>query len=149
MSITEKNWEIDEVIVSEIMISSEKVAHVQSNNPLEHALLVLVKSGYSAVPVLDKDYKLVGLISKTVILDEILGLERFETEKLNDLKVIDVMNKDELSIQQTASFKEGLNAVINRPFICVTDKEGYFEGILTRRAILKELKKDYYISKNS
>src|SRR5699024_4208434 len=107
MSITEKNWEIDEIIVSEIMISSEKVAHVQSNNPLEHALLVLVKSGYSAVPVLDKDYKRVGLISKTVILDEILGLERFETEKLNDLKVIDVMNKDELCIQQTASFKEG------------------------------------------
>src|SRR5690625_7242793 len=92
----------------------------------------MAKSGYSAVPVLDKDYKLVGLISKTVILDEILGLERFETEKLNDLKVIDVMNKDELCIQQTASFKEGLNAVINRPFVCVTDKEGYFEGILTK-----------------
>src|SRR5699024_8927315 len=123
MSITEKNWEIDEIIVSEIMISSEKVAHVQSNNPLEHALLVFVKSGYSSVPVLDKDYKLVGLNSKTVILDEILGLERFETEKLNDLKVIDVMNKDELCIQQTASFKEGLNAVINGPFVCVTDKE--------------------------
>src|SRR5699024_4067202 len=103
MSITEKNWEIDEIIVIEIMISSEKVAHVQSYNPLEHALLVLVKSGYSAVPVLDKDYKLVGIISKTLILDEILGLERFETEKLNDLKVIDVMNKDELCIQQTAS----------------------------------------------
>src|SRR5699024_11111326 len=106
MSITEKNWEIDEIIVSEIMISYEKVAHVQSNSQLEHALLVLIKSGYLAVPILDKDYKFVGLISKTVILDEILGLERFETEKLNDLKVIDVMNKDELCIQQTASFKE-------------------------------------------
>ena len=126
MSITQQNWEIDEIIVSEIMISSEKVAHVQSNNPLEHALLVLVKSGYSAVPVLDAEYKLVGMISKTVILDEILGLERFETERLADLKVLDVMNKDEISIKETATFIEGLNAVINRPFICVTDEEGYF-----------------------
>lgn len=148
MSITQQNWEIDEIIVSEIMISSEKVAHVQSNNPLEHALLVLVKSGYSAVPVLDAEYKLVGMISKTVILDEILGLERFETERLADLKVLDVMNKDEISIKETATFIEGLNAVINRPFICVTDEEGYFDGILTRRAILKELKKDYYMSKS-
>lgn len=148
MSITQQNWEIDEIIVSEIMISSEKVAHVQSNNPLEHALLVLVKSGYSAVPVLDAEYKLVGMISKTVILDEILGLERFETERLADLKVLDVMNKDEISIKETATFIESLNAVINRPFICVTGEEGYFDGILTRRAILKELKKDYYMSKS-
>src|SRR5690625_281764 len=146
MSITEKNWEIDEIIVSEIMISSEKVAHVQSNNPLEHALLVLVKSGYSAVPVLDKDYKLVGLISKTVILDEILGLERFETEKLNDLKVIDVMHKDELCIQQTASYKEGVNALIDLQVVHLTDKERYYERIVTRIVIVKELKKDYYIS---
>lgn len=148
MSIIQENWEIEEIIVSEIMISSEKVAHVQSNNPLEHALLVLVKSGYSAVPVLDTEYKLVGMISKTVILNEILGLERFETERLADMKVLDVMNKDEISIKETATFIEGLNAVINRPFICVTDEEGYFDGILTRRAILKELKKHYYMSKN-
>src|SRR5690625_5992892 len=125
-------------MMKEKMKLYEKVSYLQKNNSLEQALLVLVKSGYSAVPVLDKDYKLVGLISKTVILDEILGLERFETEKLNDLKVIDVMNKDELCIKQTASVKEGLNAVINRPFVCVKDKEGYFEGILTRRAIVKE-----------
>src|SRR5699024_12532277 len=98
MSITEKNREIDEIIVSEIMISSEKVAHVQSNNKLEHALLVLVKSEYSAVPILDKDYKLVGIISKTVLLDEILGFDRFETEILNVLNVIYVMNKNQLSI---------------------------------------------------
>lgn len=148
MSVTQENWELDEIMVHEMMISSEKVAHVQSNNPLEHALLVLVKSGYSAVPVLDTEYKLVGLISKTVILNEILGLERFETERLSEMKVSDVMNKEEISIKETATFADGLNALINLPFICVIDDKGHFEGILTRRAILKELKKDYYMSKN-
>lgn len=148
MSVTQENWELDEIMVHEMMISSEKVAHVQSNNPLEHALLVLVKSGYSAVPVLDTEYKLVGLISKTVILNEILGLERFETERLSEMQVSNVMNKEEISIKETATFVDGLNALINRPFICVTDDKGHFEGILTRRAILKELKKDYYMSKN-
>ncbi len=148
MSIIQENQQIDNIKVSQMMVSSEKVAHVQLNNPLEHALLVLVKSGYSAVPVLDSEYKLAGSISKTVILNEILGLERFEVERLSDIKVSDVMDKDEASIKETASFIDGLNAVINRPFICVTDEEGHFDGILTRRAILKELKKEYYTSKN-
>lgn len=147
MSIIQENREIDSIKVSEMMVSSEKVAHVQLNNPLEHALLVLVKSGYSAVPVLDSEYKLVGSISKTVILDEILGLERFEVERLSEVKVSDIMDRDEASIKETATFMDGLNAVINRPFICVTDEEGHFDGILTRRAILKVLKKDYYTSK--
>ena len=147
MSMLQKDNSIEKIKVSEIMISSEKVAHVQLNNPLEHALLVLVKSGYSAVPVLDTSYKLVGSISKTVILDQILGLERFEVERLADMKVEDVMDEDEASIKETASFIDGLNAVIDRPFICVTDEEGHFDGILTRRAILKILKKEYYVSR--
>ena len=77
MSMLQEESKLTDISVAELMIPSEKVAHVQINNPLEHALLVLVKSGYSAVPVLDTSYKLVGMISKTVILNEILGIEIF------------------------------------------------------------------------
>src|SRR5699024_12871918 len=73
---------------------SEKVAHVQVNNPLEHALLILVKSGYSAVPVLDSSYKLAGTIGKTRILNQVLGLERFEMEQLSNMQVHEAMNSD-------------------------------------------------------
>ena len=135
---------MSQVTVKDLMIPSEKVAHVQLNNPLEHALLVLVKSGYFAVPVLDASYKLAGSISKTVILDQILGIDRFEVEKLSELKVHEVMKDDLISIQKSASFIDGLKAVIDAPFVCVVDEEGYFDGILTRRAILKRVKRDYY-----
>ena len=46
--------------ISDFIISSEKVAHVQSGNSAEHALLVLTKTGYSSIPVLDIKYRLVG-----------------------------------------------------------------------------------------
>ncbi|MEI3611043.1 cyclic-di-AMP-binding protein CbpB [Pseudogracilibacillus sp. SO30301A] len=144
MSMTQEDNQLKNLTVKELMIPSEKVAHVQLNNPLEHALLVLVKSGYFAVPVLDVSYKLAGSISKTVILDQILGIDRFEVEKLSELKVHEVMKDDLISIQKNASFIDGLKAVIDAPFVCVVDEEGYFDGILTRRAILKEIKKDYY-----
>lgn len=132
------------ISVGELMISSEKVAHVQVNNPLEHALLVLVKSGYSAVPVLDPTYKLVGIIGKTPILNEILGMERFEIEKLSDMRVKEVMQTEIPVLSKESSFMDGLNAVINHAFVCVVDDNGYFDGILTRRAILKHLRRDLY-----
>lgn len=126
------------------MISSEKVAHVQLNNPLEHALLVLIKSGYAAVPVLDSSYKLAGIIGKTVILNEILGLERIEFEKLSNMQVQELVNTDIPRVSGKETLVDGLNAVVDHAFACVVDKDGYFDGILTRRAILKEIKKDIY-----
>ena len=134
------------VIIGDLMIPSEKVAHVQLNNPLEHALLVLVKSGYSAVPVLDTSYKLVGTIGKTVILNQILGLERFEMERLSDMRVEEIMDRDIPHLTKEDNFLNGLKTVINAPFVCVSDKEGYFDGIVTRRAILKHVQRGIYTS---
>src|SRR5699024_6089795 len=135
---------LKELIVEDLMISSEKVAHVQLNNPLEHALLVLVKSGYFAVPVLDGSYKLAGSISKTVILDQILGIDRYEVERLGELKVHEVMITYINPIHKEVSFIDALKSVINAPYVCVVDGDGYFDGILMRRAILKEIERDYY-----
>lgn len=143
MSLTREDKHLEEIIVADLMISSEKVAHVQVNNPLEHALLVLIGSGYFAVPVLDESNKLAGSISKTVILDQILGNDGYEVERLSQLKVHEVMD-DLVSVSENAPFINGLKAVIDEPFVCAVDNNGYFVGILTRRAILKRLEREYY-----
>src|SRR5690606_14894582 len=118
--------------ITELMIPSEKVAHVNLNNPLEHALLVLIKSGYSAIPVVDSDFKLKALIRMCLILDSILGIERFETEKL-EIKVVYDLIKDEAPfIRVDESFVRGLSLSIDHPFLCVVNHVGVFTGILTR-----------------
>lgn len=144
MSTTRQEKTLAEITVEELMIPSEKVAHVQTNNPLEHALLVLTGSGYFAVPVLDNENKLAGSISKTVILDQILGIEGYEVEKLSHLQVADVMDKDIAQIEKDKLFIDGLKTLIDAPFVCVTDGDGKFAGILTRRAILKTVQREYY-----
>lgn len=143
---TIQETQLSDLLISDYFVPSEKVAHVQLNNPLEHALLVLVKSGYAAVPVLDSSYKFVGIIGKTVILNETLGLEKFEMERLAEIKVKEVMNTDVPTLTRDHTILDGLNAVINHAFICIVDNEGYFDGILTRRAILKQVKKNIYIN---
>jgi predicted transcriptional regulator len=122
--------------MSELIIPSQKVAIVQEGNTLEHALLVLIKSGYSAIPVLDRDYKLKGLVSTTLIMDSILGLEKIEYENLSSHKVEEVMNTKVARIMENGIFFKALELSINHPFLCVVDAEGVFTGILTRKSIL-------------
>ncbi|PWU69015.1 cyclic-di-AMP-binding protein CbpB [Gracilibacillus dipsosauri] len=142
-SVIKRN--LEDLTVRDFMIPAEKVAHVQIGNPIEHALLVLVESGYSSVPVLDIDYKYRGTIGKTPILKSVMGIERFEMEILSEKKVEDVMRKDQPTITKDTDFLTCLKVVIDHAFACVVDEGGYFVGIITRRAILKEVNKSMYL----
>jgi predicted transcriptional regulator len=134
-----QNGEFLEINILDLMIPSERVAHVQVGNTLEHALLVLTKSGYTAIPVLDSQYKLKGLISTPVVLDSILGLERIEFENLEKNRVENVMNQSIPRITINSPVLTSLELLVDHPFLCIENEDGYFEGILTRRAVLKLL----------
>ncbi len=133
-----------ETPIEEFVISSEKVAHVQLNNSAEHALLVLTKTGYSAIPVLDAKYRFYGLINAQRITDAILGMDHIEYEKLGDIRVKDIMQTDLPRIHLHERFQKALDLVIDQNFLCVIDDEEMFMGILTRRVVLKQLKKQLY-----
>jgi predicted transcriptional regulator len=135
-----------ETNIKDFIIPSEKVAHVQKGNSLEHALLLLTKSGYSSIPVLDSAFRFQGLISSSLITDAVLGLERFEFEKLESMKVEEVMTTEFPTISVEATFKKAIELLIDHPFLCVVSADDYFEGIMTRRVILKQLQRNIYNS---
>ena len=130
-----------ELTIKDLMISSEHVAHVQIGNNLEHALLVLTKSGYTAIPVLDPHYRLHGLISTPIIMDSILGLERIEFEQLEEKRVEEIMKKDVPRVNITASLITCLDLLVNHPFLCIETEDGFFDGILPRSTVLSQLNK--------
>ena len=140
------NRELLDMPIKDFVICSEKVAHVQIGNNAEHALLVLTRTGYSSIPVLDVKYRLQGLLSIKMITEAILGLERIEYDRLANIKVDDVMEKEVVYLKITDTFKRALDLVINHAFLCVVDEEGTFVGIMTRRVILKQLKKYIYLN---
>ncbi|ALC91159.1 hypothetical protein AM500_16140 [Bacillus sp. FJAT-18017] len=128
-----------EMNIRDLMIPSERTAHVQVGNNLEHALLVLTKSRYTAVPVLDPHYRLRGLISTTLIMDSILGLERIEFELLERKRVEEVMNVTVPRVKMDVPINKCIELLINHPFLCIESGEGYFEGILPRSTVLNQL----------
>lgn len=124
--------------MKDLVLPSDEVANVQIGNPLEHALLVLIKTGYSSIPVLDSTYRLKGIISKTLILDFTLGLERMEFEKLPDHNVEEVMETVDVPyINENTDFLKALKLSIGYNFLCVVDEHHYFVGIVPRSSILK------------
>lgn len=141
------NKDLLQTPIKDFIISSEKVAHVQVGNSAEHALLVLTKTGYSSIPVLDAKYRLQGLLSMKMITEAILGLERIEYDRLSSITVSDVLDKNVVYLHINDTFQRALDLVIDHAFICVVDDEDTFVGILTRRVILKQLKKYIYTVK--
>lgn len=130
--------------IEDFIISSEKVAHVQMGNSAEHALLVLTKTGYSAIPVLDSKYRFRGLINAQRITDAILGMDHIEYERLGEIRVEDIMLTEFPLIDVHERFQKALDLVIDQNFLCVVDEDNMFMGILTRRVVLKQLKKQIY-----
>jgi predicted transcriptional regulator len=142
--ISINNFELLHTPIKDFVISSEKVAHVQLTNSAEHALLVLTRTGYSSIPVLDPKYRLHGLLSMKMITESILGLEHIEYERLASITVNEVMDNQVVYLHIDDTFQRALDLVINHAFLCVVDDDDTFVGILTRRVILKQLKKYIY-----
>lgn len=136
-----------------LLIDGNNVATLTDTNNLEHALLVLTNIGYSKVPVLNKEQQLVGLISLSNVVSEMFDTESINSDRLAEIKVSDVMEKEVKSIQLPFNIEKILNLLVDANFIPVVDEKEKFLGIVTRKEILKsvnhlahelELKYDVY-----
>lgn len=121
------------------MISAEKVANVFENNPLNHAFLVLTKVRYSKIPVLDNEQHFKGLISLSMITNSMLEMSGIDSNNLNSHTVMDVMEKDIVTVNNTESVEDLLHLLVDQPFLVVTDHDNVFQGIITRREIMKAI----------
>ncbi|HFQ6393708.1 TPA: CBS domain-containing protein, partial [Listeria monocytogenes] len=58
---------------------------------------------------------------------------------LEELKVEDVMQTDFPVIKDFLNNERIVHLLVDNPFVCVIDKEFHFEGIVTRRVVLKQV----------
>ena len=122
-----------------LFIDAEKVAILQEDHTLEHAMLVLTNVRYSLIPVLNKENKIVGLISLAMILQKITGVEKIHMNQLGKYKVRDVMRTEFPIIHQDTQVEDVLNELVDESFICIGNDEDEFVGIVTRKELLKRI----------
>lgn len=122
---------------NQLVKSADQVAVVGTKNRLNHALLILTTDKYSLVPVLDEKSRMQGLISMPSIMQAIMDIEDVHFEKLGEINVEDIMDKDFPFVYEDFELENVLHMLVNHAFITVIDEECTFKGIITRSEILK------------
>lgn len=120
-----------------LMIPAEDVAVLHEDDTLLHAILVLSTNSYQTIPVLDRENRVRGLISISKIVTSCEDQVLFDTDKLNESKVSEIMNQVVPILFDNSKLEEILRLIINNNFICITQRNGYFLGIITRKTILE------------
>ncbi len=124
------------------------VAYLYDDYSIRQALEKMRHHGYSSIPVIDRSGKYIGTVTEGdflwYMLDESItdtdGVSIYDAE---ELLLKDLVHKDRDAARITASMDELLEIAMRQNFVPVTDDEGKFIGIVTRRNIIK-----YFISGN-
>ena len=75
-----------------LMISAENVANIMTNNPLNHALLVLSQVHFSKIPVLGSQDRFVGTVGLAEVVDKIIETQAAGIIDLQNFTVNDVVD---------------------------------------------------------
>ncbi len=147
---------LSKISVKELM--TKEVISVSSDTPLLDVAKIIAEHNFDGVPVVDKDGRLIGLvteydlINKTsavhlptlqVVLKNIPLFKQDQAhfqEEILSLKVGDIMNKEPLTLTETATFEEVIKIFkehhrVNP--IPVVDKDHKVVGVISRFDVLR------------
>ena len=115
-----------------------EVAYIFENETLRQTLEKMEHRKFSCIPLLSPDGKYTGTISEGDIL---WGMQRLEISDLKDAESVPIM-----AIPRRANYKpvhinsdmeDLVDRAINQNYVPVVDDQGFFIGIITRKAIIK------------
>ena len=120
-----------------------EVFYLKDNMPLARALNELLRSGYTSVPVIDRDGNYVGAVSEG---DFLRFLAQTDGERLQLTPVADAEKKRVRDILRpdrnpSGRIDEPAEALVSRTtgqnFVPIVDDRGVFIGIVTRRNVIR------------
>lgn len=115
-----------------------EVAYIFENETLRQTLEKMEHRKFSCIPLLSPDGKYTGTISEG---DLLWGMQRLEISDLKDAESVPIM-----AIPRRANYKpvhinsdmeDLVDRAINQNYVPVLDDQGFFIGIITRKAIIK------------
>lgn len=115
-----------------------EVAYIFEDETLRQTLEKMEHRKFSCIPLLSPDGKYTGTISEG---DLLWGMQRLEISDLKDAESVPIM-----AIPRRANYKpvhinsdmvDLVDRAINQNYVPVVDDQGFFIGIITRKAIIK------------
>lgn len=118
------------------LVPSDQLAIIIDTHKTEHVMLLLSANGFSRVPVITKDNEYVGTISISDILKYQLD-HQLDDESFAKMDIVNMVNTMIPTIGRETTLTEVMNKLVDWPFLPMTEENGEFIGIITRKTILK------------
>lgn len=120
-----------------ILVPKQMLTYLNADETLDEAVEELMKSGYTAVPVIDKDGVYLGVVSEGDFLRKVMECGR---DRLGEHTVKEIISEDkEAFIITTVSKEEIMEKILDRNFLSIVDDRKCFVGIITRKCIIEYL----------
>ena len=109
---------------------------IEKDTDLHEIIRILVENGLTALPVVDEDMTLLGLVSEKDVLDTLIN------QKSGGKKAVHLMTKDIISFDEDDNLMEVFQKLVDSNFRRVPIlSNGKLVGIISRRDIIRFLSK--------
>ena len=126
--------------VTKYMVGAGNLITFNPDQTIQEVIDIIINKGISGAPVLDKDRKLVGIISEKDCLRIIVD-QAYHNLPTSDRKVSDYMTVKVKTLSSTSDVVEAANEFLNSPVRRLPILEnGVLIGQVSRRDILKAAK---------
>ena len=115
---------------------AENLAVLIDSHNADHAILLLSQMTYTRVPVVTDEKEFVG----TIGLRDILAYQMeqgLSQEVMADTDIVHMTKKDVAVVAPDYTLTDVLHKLVDESFLPVVDEDGIFQGIITRKSILK------------
>ena len=115
---------------------AENLAVLIDSHNADHAILLLSQMTYTRVPVVTDEKEFVG----TIGLRDILAYQMeqgLSQEVMADTDIVHMTKKDVAVVTPDYTLTDVLHKLVDESFLPVVDEDGIFQGIITRKSILK------------
>lgn len=115
---------------------AENLAVLIDSHNADHAILLLSQMTYTRVPVVTDEKEFVG----TIGLRDILAYQMeqgLSQEVMADTDIVHMTKKDVAVVTPNYTLTDVLHKLVDESFLPVVDEDGIFQGIITRKSILK------------
>lgn len=113
------------------------VTYLTMGNSLRQGLEKMKNSGYTEIPVLDKEGNYVGTVSHGGFLWKILEKDFTDMQMAESAKIDSIVSRRILPVRIDTTMEDLLSKAADQNFVPVVDDYGAFVGIITRRDIIK------------
>lgn len=117
---------------------TQDLVTLKSNDTIENTIEILQKNNLKSIPVVEKNNKYLGILSKEILFEQLeqnlsKSIEEFKKDTIeNAVLYIEPLKLDSF-------FEETLSIIVRYPFVPIIDDTGILIGIVKRKNITNSL----------